>query len=50
MVSPSPTLEASGYLTTPDHAGRVLIGTEQVGAVKLTTVDRQLVSPVRMTR
>lgn len=47
MVSPSPTLEASGYLTTPHHAGRVLSGTEQVGAVKLTTVDRQLVEYIR---
>jgi len=49
MVSPALTLEASGYLTTPHDAGRVLDGPHVIGngALKLTPADRQLVEYIR---
>jgi len=47
MISPALTLEASGYLTTPHHAGRVLIGPEKLGGLTLTPADRQLVEYIR---
>jgi hypothetical protein len=47
MISPAPTLEASGYLTTPHDAGRVLRGPEQIGPLSLTPASRQLVEYIR---
>lgn len=49
MISPALTLEASGYLTTPHDAGRVLSGRHSIGngALVLTAADRQLVEYIR---
>lgn len=47
MISPALTLEASGYLTTPHHAGRVLHGPEQVGDLTLSPATRQLIEYIR---
>jgi hypothetical protein len=47
MISPALTLEASGYLTTPHDAGRVLRGAEQMGPLTLTPASRQLVEYIR---
>lgn len=47
MISPALTLEASGYLTTPHDAGRVLRGVEQMGPLTLTPASRQLIEYIR---
>lgn len=49
MISPALTLEASGYLTTPHDASRVLTGPHLIGngTLRLTPADRQLVEYIR---
>lgn len=49
MISPALTLEASGYLTTPHDASRVLNGPHVIGngALTLSPADRQLVDYIR---
>jgi len=47
IISPALTLEASGYLTTPHDAGRVLSSPDQIGSLSLTPASRQLVEFIR---
>ena len=47
MIGPVPSLEPSGYLTTPHNAARVLAQSCQLGALRLVPGERQLVEYIR---
>jgi len=47
MIGPVPSLEPSGYLTTPHNAARVLAKPSQLGDLRLLPGERQLVEYVR---